>query len=238
MSCSDGIKHVCFDNLEKPSLEKPTIVEDDVSVNWFDFDVNKLSYITTYRKKLFDWLWEVSDCCNMIPQGIIITFALFDLYISKIDIKKNKVQLVGVSCLSIVDKVLNMNPNSYDSWSLFTDRSYSCDEVSNMEQTILKEFNFDIIGIFDCILSHRFSEFKWVIVCCMLSFNNPISIDHIMNMNVDYIISTIKSSSEKSILEKKCLKSLKSSDLKVYTLYHKTKLKTSYIILIVFFFHF
>ena len=80
---------------------------------------------------------------------------------------------------------------------------------------ILNEFNFDIVGIFDNIFRYRFNKLKWVIISCMLSFDNPVSIDNILKMDIDKIISKIEEfskSSNFSVLRKETLKILKSND--------------------------
>jgi len=208
LSASEALKHDCFDDLIRPSISKDIRINN---ITWFDSSVSKLSYINNFHRKiLFEWLWEVCNEYNIIPQMNVIAFALFDLFISRRDISVTEVQLVGISCLSIVDKMMSPSYSFANTkWSRTTAKTCSCKQVFNMEQMILNEFNFDLVGIFDHVFKYRLSKCKWDVVCCMLSFDNPISIDVILKMDINDIIFNI-GSSEKSLLVEKSLEVIKS----------------------------
>ena len=213
MSASEGLNHKCFDHLEK--VEFPKQIKTNV-INWYNSKVSKLTCLNSYhRAVIFGWLWYVSYDYNMIPQSVVVCFALFDLFIKVRDVSLKNAQLVGVCCLSIVDKMISVGPVNYHQWSSATDDTHSCRSIIGMEQTILNEFNFDIVDIFDNIFRYKFGRTKWVIISCMLSFDNPVSIDNILNMDVKKIISNIEEYSkslENSVLIKQTLKILKSDD--------------------------
>lgn len=212
-SASEGMNHICFDNLEKVEFPKQIKIN---SISWYDSDVSKLKYVhSCHRTELFDWLWEVSIDYNMIPQANVICFALFDLFTRVRDVSLNNVQLVGICCLSIVDKMITVNPINYNDLSAVTDYTYSCKTICEMEQMILNEFNFDFVGIFDSIFRYKCSKLKWVIISCMLSFDKPVSIENILKMGINKIISKIEDyckSNKYSVLRKESLKILKSND--------------------------
>lgn len=210
MSASEGLNHKCFDHLEK--VEFPKQIKTNV-INWYNSKVSKLT--SYHRNVIFEWLWHVSYEYNMIPQSVVVCFALFDLFIKVRDVSSKNAQLVGICCLSIVDKMISVEHVNYDRLSYDTDNTYSCRSIIEMEQTILNEFNFDIVDIFDNIFRYKFGRTKWVIISCMLSFDNPGSIDNILNMDVKEIISNIEEYSkivENSVLIEKSLKILKSCD--------------------------
>jgi len=213
MSSSEGLNHKCFDDLEK--VEFPNQIKTNV-INWYNSKESKLTYIDScHRTVLFGWLWEVSYEYNMIPQSVVVCFALFDLSIKVRDVLLKNVQLVGVCCLSIVDKMLSVEPINYYQWSLSTDNTYSCRSIIEMEQMILNEFNFDIVNIFDNICRYNFGMTKWVIISCMLSFDNPVSIDNILKMDIKEIISNVEERRkclEKNVLIEQTLKILESYD--------------------------
>ena len=211
LSASEGLNHKCFDGLEKVEFLKQIKINN---INWYDSKMYKLSHLNSnHRTLLFDWLWEVSNEYNMIPQSVVICFALFDLFTKVRDVSLTNAQLVGVSCLSIVDKMVTVVPVDYRELSFVTGDRYSCRSITGMEQMILNEFNFDIVGIFDNIFRYRFNKSKWVIISCMLSFDNPVSIENILKMDIDKIISKIEEySTNFSELRKETLKILKSND--------------------------
>ena len=212
-SASEGLNHKCFDHLEKVEFPKQIKINN---INWYDSKVSKLRYLDScHRTLMFDWLWEVSSGYNMIPQSSVICFALFDWFIVGRDVSLKNGQLVGVCCLSIVDKMITVDPIDYREWSAVTNDTYSCRSIIEMEQMILNEFNFDFVAIFDNIFRYKFNKSKWVIISCMLSFDNPVSIENILEMDIDKIISKVEDyckSYEYSVLRKESLKILKSVD--------------------------
>jgi len=114
-----------------------------------------------------------------------------------------------------VDKMITVDPIDYSEWSAVTNDTYSCRSIIEMEQMILNEFNFDFVAIFDNIFRYKFNKSKWVIISCMLSFDNPVSIENILEMDIDKIISKVEDyckSYEYSVLRKESLKILKSVD--------------------------
>lgn len=212
-SASEGLNHNCFEHLEK--IEFRTQNKGNV-INWYNSSVYSLTYLSSYHRHiLFDWLWEVSQGYNMAPQCCVICFALFDSFIRVKDILLKNAQLVGVSCLSIVDKMISINPLYYSAWNSMTDNTYSNVSIIKMEQMILNEFNFDIVNIFDNIFRYKCSKSKWVIISCILSFDNPVSIDYILEMGLNEIMSKIEDygkSNKFGVLIKESLKILKSYD--------------------------
>jgi len=213
LSASEGLNHKCFDYLEKVEFRKQIKIN---SISWYDSKVYKLSHLSSHHRTiLFDWLWEVSNEYKMIPQSVVISFALFDLLTRVRDVSLKNAQLVCVCCLSIVDKMITVGSVNYIDWSFITDDAYSCRSIIEMEKMILNEFNFDIVFVFDNIFRYRINKSKWVIISCMLSFDNPVSIENILKMDINKIILTIEEyskSSNFSVLRKKSLKILKSNE--------------------------
>lgn len=203
ISASEGLNHKCFDHLEK--VEFPSQIKRNV-INWYSSKVSKLTYLDScHRTILFGWLWQISCEYNMIPQSVVVCFALFDLFIKFRDVSLNNVQLVGICCLNIVNKMISLKNLDY---------TYSF-QSAEIEKMLLDEFNFDIVNIFDNIFRYKFGRPKWTVISCILSFDNPVSIDNILKMGVKEIISNVEEYSKSlknSVLIKQTLKILKYND--------------------------
>ena len=96
------------------------------------------------RSILIDWLIDVHLKFNLLPETLYITVNLIDNFLSKIQISRKKLQLVGITCLFIADKYEEIYPPELKDHVDITDKAYSKEDILNMEIDILKELKFDI----------------------------------------------------------------------------------------------
>ena len=96
------------------------------------------------RSILIDWLIDVHLKFHLLPETLYITVNLIDLFLSKIQISRKKLQLVGITCLFIADKYEEIYPPELKDHVDITDKAYSKEDILNMEIDILKELKFDI----------------------------------------------------------------------------------------------
>merc|ERR1719183_2744469 len=62
------------------------------------------------RAILLDWLVEVHLKFKLVPQTLYLTVQLIDRYLSVKEVKRPKLQLIGVSCLLIASKYEEIYP--------------------------------------------------------------------------------------------------------------------------------
>ena len=109
------------------------------------------NYMTTIQKDisnhmraiLNDWLLEVHLKYKFQHETIFLAVNLLDRYLSKVNIHRNILQLIGVSALMIAAKYEEIYPPDLKVYSYITDDAYNKDQVKFMETQILKVLNFD-----------------------------------------------------------------------------------------------
>lgn len=95
---------------------------------------------------------------------------LIDRYMSKHQIAKREVQLVGVAALLIVAKYEEIYPPLLKDFVFITDNHYTAEEILDMEKKILFSLDFDLSLTTSYRFLERFSKLaKLDNVCFFLS---------------------------------------------------------------------
>ncbi|CAA0815481.1 Unknown protein [Striga hermonthica] len=94
------------------------------------------------RGILINWLVEVHVRFDLMEETLFLTVTLLDRYLSLESIRKNEMQLVGLTALLLASKYEDFwHPRVTDLISISAE-SYSRDEMLNMEKAILKKLKF------------------------------------------------------------------------------------------------
>lgn len=111
--------------------------------------MSKQSMITeSMRAILVDWLVDVSIHFEVMNETLHYAIAYIDRALSVLDIAKNKLQLVGVTCMKIAD-VFNEKSKEYyrqenaSEYAYITADEYTSEEVITMEKQILTLLDFN-----------------------------------------------------------------------------------------------
>ena len=64
------------------------------------------------RALLSDWIVKVHDKLNLKEETLYLTFNIIDRYFDKLSLKKDRVQLVGLTALMIASKYEEIYPPS------------------------------------------------------------------------------------------------------------------------------
>merc|ERR1712168_975238 len=98
------------------------------------------------RAVLIDWLVEVHAQFKLLPETLYLTVAILDRYLAVrcADIKRKKLQLVGVSCMWIASKYEEMYAPEINDFVYITDNAYSTLEIRSMELDILRVLDFNL----------------------------------------------------------------------------------------------
>ncbi|CAH1422573.1 unnamed protein product [Lactuca virosa] len=94
------------------------------------------------RGVLVDWLVEVSEEYKLVPDTLYLTVYLIDSFLSQQYIERQKLQLLGITCMLIASKYEEMCAPSVEEFCFITDNTYTKSEVVNMEGQVLNELNF------------------------------------------------------------------------------------------------
>lgn len=94
------------------------------------------------RGILINWLIEVHFKFDLMPETLFLSITLFDRYLSQVKIKKNEMQLVGLTALLLASKYEDFwHPRVKDLISISAE-SYSREQMLQMEALILKKLKF------------------------------------------------------------------------------------------------
>ncbi|KAL8521954.1 hypothetical protein ACS0TY_012199 [Phlomoides rotata] len=96
------------------------------------------------RGILVDWLVEVSEEYKLVPDTLYLTVNLIDRYLSENYIEKQKLQLLGVTCMLIASKYEEICAPRVEEFCFITDNTYTKDEVVKMESCVLNFLNFQL----------------------------------------------------------------------------------------------
>jgi hypothetical protein len=96
------------------------------------------------RAILVDWLVEVHMKFRLDPNTLYLCINIIDRYCSRVEVRRSKLQLVGVTALLVACKHEEIYPPEVRDCVYITDRAYNRQEVLDMEQSILKELDWKI----------------------------------------------------------------------------------------------
>lgn len=81
------------------------------------------------RAILIDWLVEVHLKFKLLPETLYLTVNLIDRYLERKTILRDKLQLVGVTCMLIACKYEEIYPPIVKDFVYITDNAYSHQEI-------------------------------------------------------------------------------------------------------------
>lgn len=96
------------------------------------------------RGVLVDWLVEVSEEYKLVPDTLYLTVNLIDRYLSGNYIEKQKLQLLGVTCMLIASKYEEMSAPQVEEFCYITANTYAREEVLKMERQVLNFLCFQL----------------------------------------------------------------------------------------------
>ncbi|CAA0838543.1 Unknown protein [Striga hermonthica] len=96
------------------------------------------------RAILIDWLVEVSEEYGLMPDTLYLTVNLIDRYLSENHMTKQKLQLLGVTCMLIASKYEEICAPHVEEFCFITDNTYTKEEVVKMESCVLNFLGFQL----------------------------------------------------------------------------------------------
>ncbi|XP_024946656.1 G2/mitotic-specific cyclin-B3 [Cephus cinctus] len=104
------------------------------------------------RSLLVDWMVEVQESFELNHETLYLAVKLVDLYLTKVTVGKETLQLLGAASLFIASKFDERIPPMVEDFLYICDGAYTRRELIRMEMNVLKIVDFDL-GI---PLSYRF----------------------------------------------------------------------------------
>ncbi|KAE9588037.1 putative cyclin [Lupinus albus] len=100
----------------------------------------------TMRGVLVDWLVEVSEEYKLVPDTLYLTVYLIDWFLSKNYIERQRLQLLGITCMLIASKYEEINARRIEEFCFITDNTYTKEEVLKMEIQVLKSAAYQLFA--------------------------------------------------------------------------------------------
>ena len=97
------------------------------------------------RAILIDWIIEVHHKFGLKEETLYITIYIIDSYLSIKKIERCNLQLLGVTALFIACKQNEIIFRRLKEYAYITDNAYTVLDITNMENTILKALDFNIL---------------------------------------------------------------------------------------------
>ncbi|XP_052180980.1 cyclin-A2-4-like isoform X2 [Diospyros lotus] len=94
------------------------------------------------RGILVDWLVEVSEEYKLVPDTLYLTVHFVDLFLSQNYIERQKLQLLGITCMLIASKYEEICAPRVEELCFITDNTYTREEVLKMEREVLNYLCF------------------------------------------------------------------------------------------------
>lgn len=104
------------------------------------------------RSLLVDWMVEIQESFELNHETLYLGVKLVDLYLSKITVSKETLQLVGAAAMFVASKYDERIPPLIDDFLYICDGAYTRRELIRMEINLLKVCDFNL-GI---PISYRF----------------------------------------------------------------------------------
>ncbi|XP_042429544.1 cyclin-A3-1-like [Zingiber officinale] len=96
------------------------------------------------REVMVNWLVEVALDSKLVSETLYLTVSYIDRFLSLNAIARQRLQLLGVSCLLIASKYEEITPPPVNNFCDSTDNAYTIKEVVEMEREILKSLRFEL----------------------------------------------------------------------------------------------
>lgn len=96
------------------------------------------------RAILIDWLVEVAEEYKLVSDTLYLTVNYIDRYLSAHKLIRNKLQLLGVSCMLVASKYEEISPPNMEDFCYITDNTYTKGEVTQMERDVLHFLDYEL----------------------------------------------------------------------------------------------
>jgi len=117
-------------------------VENMVPVNYLRDVQTEIK--DTSRAFLLEWIVDVHRKFRLQPESLYVTAHLIDQYLSRVQVMKNQLHLLGVGALLISTKYEEIYPPDLRDLLAVSENKFSREQVLTMEQSILHALNFKV----------------------------------------------------------------------------------------------
>jgi len=106
--------------------------------------IGKADITEGMRAILVDWLVEVQESFELNHETLYTAVKLMDLYLSKVFVTKEELQLIGATSCLIACKIDERIPPNLDDFVYVCDDAYSRQEIMAKERDMIETVNYDV----------------------------------------------------------------------------------------------
>lgn len=119
-------------SLEQKLSPNPRYIEFQPELTW------------SYRSTLVDWIIQVHDRFQLLPETLYLTINIIDRFLSKKQVTLNRLQLVGAAALFIAAKYEEVNCPTLKDILYMLDNAYNKEEVLRAERFMINTLEFEL----------------------------------------------------------------------------------------------
>jgi serine/threonine protein kinase len=112
------------------------------------------------RSILISWMIELLISYKMLDRILFLAVYYLDIFLSKAIIKKTELQLVGVTCIFLAEKIMFKFPQEMSTFIEMTDNTYNEKEMIEMEKRIVRTLDFQLFRNTEYSTLHRICKKK------------------------------------------------------------------------------
>ncbi|CAM0883182.1 unnamed protein product [Alopecurus aequalis] len=109
-----------------------------------DYIDSQVEINSKMRGILADWIIEVHQKFDLMPESLYLTVYIIDRYLSMQPVLRRELQLVGVSALLIACKYEEIWAPEVNDFILISDSAYTREQILKMEKTILNRLQWNL----------------------------------------------------------------------------------------------
>lgn len=94
------------------------------------------------RGILVDWLVEVSEEYKLHTETLFLSINYIDRFLSRNNVQRGKLQLVGITCMLVAAKYEEIYPPSVEDFVYISDNAYTRENVISEEVKLLNSLSF------------------------------------------------------------------------------------------------
>lgn len=150
-------KYLVIDPIERRALCEPC-VNNEKWLQTFGYYPNG-EMTDGNRAIVVEWMIEVCEQYKVGTDVLINSVYMFDYYVEKYPMTRQKFQLLATVCMSISSQYMEVYPPDYNDFIHICDNAYTEDELLKMRKQVLIELDFKILfATFDYRQDRKFAE--------------------------------------------------------------------------------
>jgi len=110
------------------------------------------------RSILVNWLIEVHEKFRLRSPTLYLTVSIVDRFLSKVQVTRSKLQLVGCVAMLLASKFEEIYPPEVQDFVYIADSAYTREEILAMESTVIRALGWDMSVVTPHMFANRFLQ--------------------------------------------------------------------------------